>query len=460
MHITRRMFLASSAAFVQRRRPNIVFFLSDDQGPWAWSRECSEIATPNLDRLAASGMTFTRAFAATPVCSPSRMTLMTGLLPSQHGVQDYLLPEECVGSGARRYLDGHRTWTMALKEAGYTLGLSGKWHMGDDATPQQGFSFWATVPGGGGTYRDAPFVKNGEAIRSGGYKTDQQGDYALEFLRAQEQRGGPFCLYVPFYAPHTPYDFQPERDRDLYAGSRFSCYPRLPVHPRQHPGLRSNHLQEESMRSYSALVSGMDYNIGRVLDRIERMGAREDTIVIFTADQGWNAGHHGVWGKGNGTIPFNLYEESIRVPMIWSEPGRVRAGAHCAAMVSHYDFPATLLEMAGVTAAMGRSPGRSYASLLRGRGELSREALYSEYAYVRGRRTTSTKTIVRAGYESEHYDLAADPAESENLWTGRAKERGVAERRIGAFFRQLGAPPLERWRETTTQKLPGYPSPA
>lgn len=462
--ISRRQFLSAAApALFRKRRPNFVVFLTDDHGPWAWQDECQEFRTPHLTRLARSGMTFTRAYSATPVCSPSRMTLFTGLLPCQHGVQDYLLPEESFGLGARRYLDGRFTWSQRLQEAGYVLGMSGKWHMGDDPAPQAGFSFWVTVPGGGGTYRDAPFWKNGQRTHAPGFKTDVQGDFALEFLESRASRPEPFCLYLPFYAPHTPYDFQPERDRMPYAESTFGCFPRLPRHPRQNLSLRNHHLREESMRSYSALVTGIDENVGRILHQIERMGAWEDTIVVFTADQGWNAGHHGVWGKGNGTVPFNLYEESVRVPMIWHAPGRIPPGRRCEALISHYDFLPTLLDLAGEASAVPRGlPGRSYRAWLEGRRPRWREDLYFEYAYVRGIRTSREKLILREpGLPGEYYDLAADPGETQNLFADPALQARQArlERPLRSFFFSLGAPPLAEWRRTTTQKLFDYPEP-
>jgi arylsulfatase A-like enzyme len=204
----------------------------------------------------------------------------------------------------------------------------------------------------------------------------------------------------------------------------------------------------------------MDHNVGRVLDQLERMGARDNTIVVFTGDQGWNAGHHGLWGKGNGTIPFNLYEESIRVPMIWSVPGRVAAGAKSDEMVSHYDFLPTLLDLLDVPLRRDRAmPGQSYRRVLEGRGAPRRDRLYFEYAYVRGQRTSRTKLVMRDGYPGEFYDLQADPGESSNLWDERSGGRQAAERQTEEFFRSIGAPPLHRWRETTTQKMFAYPPP-
>src|SRR6185295_10936579 len=163
----RRTFLASlsATAFAQRpaRKTNVVMFMTDDHGAWALgSYGCGEMHTPNLDALAASGARFTRAYACTPVCSPSRMTWITGRIPSVHGVQDYLVPEDTFGPKTRRWLQGHTPYTEILARNGYTLGMCGKWHMGEDDKAQAGFTYWATVPGGGGTYRNPEFVKNGE----------------------------------------------------------------------------------------------------------------------------------------------------------------------------------------------------------------------------------------------------------------------------------------------------------
>jgi len=437
-------------------------FMTDDHGAWATGAYgCSEIHTPNVDALARGGVRFDRAYACTPVCSPSRMTYMTGKLPSQHGVQDYLVAEDTAGPNARRWLDGHTCYTELLAQAGYTLGLSGKWHMGEDEKAQRGFSYWATVPGGGGTYRNPVFVRNGERTPVNRFKTDAVGDFALEFI--EQNRTKPFYLHVPFFAPHTPYDYQPEEYRKPFGdAAQFGCFPQAgPVHRQQNKSLAQHHGRRESMRAYSALVTGMDANIGRILRRLEELGLRENTLVIFTADQGWNAGHHGVWGKGNGTVPFNMYEESIRVPMIWNHPARggIRAGGITRGMVSSYDFFPTILEYLGIPA---RNPGvgRSYVPLLRdpaARRQVNR--LHFEYAYVRAIRTENLKYIERASpWEGELYDLETDPGETRNLWSESAysKQRALLARDLRAFFARQGAPPIEQWKATTRQKLFDY----
>jgi choline-sulfatase len=462
--LSRRRLLASAAPYVfaraaQPKRPNIIVFMTDDHGAWAnGAYGCAEMYTPNIDRLAKGGAQFTRAYAATPVCSPSRMTYLTGKMPSTHGVQDWIRPAESFGERTKFWLKGHTTFAKLLAEAGYRTGMTGKWHMGEDAKAQEGFSYWATVPGGGGPYKDVTFVKNGREVKAPGFKEDFIGDCALEFLGQKSAQ--PFFLYVPFYAPHTPFSYQPDEDRAHYAKSAFACFPREPRHPWQNRGLRAHHLEEESMRSYSALISGADRNVGRVLQYLREHGLENDTTVVFTADQGWNAGHHGVWGKGNGTWPFNMYEESIRVPMLWRHPGRIPAGQKRAEMISSYDLFPTILEWAGISAPPDRArPGRSYAPLLRGEKPRWDNRLFFEYSMVRAIRTGGAKLVVRTpGWPSEFYDLEADPGERRNLIDEPSRARQIAGLRaeMEQWFAGIGAPPLERWRETTSQELTEY----
>lgn len=464
MAITRRTALASPFLFLPGRaaqpRPNIVWFMTDDHGAWALGAYgCKEMHTPNLDRLAAEGVRFTRAYACTPVCSPSRMTYVTGKIPSRHGVHDWLRPVDSFGAKSRYWLEGHETVAEVLGRNGYTCGMTGKWHMGHDDTPAKGYSYWATVPGGGGTYRNPEFVKNGVRQRINEFKTDAVGDCAIEFLSMQK-KDSPFFLHVPFYAPHTPYDFQPAGDRKHYDDAPFSCFPDDPMHPWQNAGLKRHWRDRESKHSYSALVSAVDRNVGRVLDKVREMGARENTVVIFTADQGYNTGHHGVWGKGNGTHPFNMYEESIRVPMIWNHPGHLRPAAPDA-MISSYDFFPTILDYAGVKAKPDAARvGRSYAPLLRGARIAPRNRLYFEYANVRAVRTENQKYIARTGenWPSELFDLEADPGEKNNVLED--PRYAAARRSLSAdlknWFERAGAPALENWRGSAKQELTVY----
>lgn len=447
----------AQAAAQSRRRTNVIFIMTDDHGAWAMGYNgCMH--TPNLDALARGGVRFTNAFAATPVCSPSRMTYITGKMPSHHGVQDYLLPVDSAGAESRRFLEGQLTFTEVLAKAGYTLGMCGKWHMGHDEKAQAGFTFWSTVPGGGGTYKNPVFVKNGKEDKTPGFKTDLVTDSAIEFL--DTVRDKPFFLMMPHYAPHTPFDTVPDRDLQPYANSDFKCFPDKPTHPNQHPGLAKNHGNTASKRAYSGLISGVDVSLGRLLKKLDEMGQRENTLIVFTADQGWNAGHHGVWGKGNGTYPYNMYEESIRVPMIWNHPGRIKGGRTVDQLISSYDFFPTILDYLGVPAPpreMSRV-GRSYAQFALGRDEKDwRDRLFFEYSHARAIRTRNLKYIERVkDMPSELFDLEADPSEERNVIDDPAYRDRLTKLRsdLHGFFKGIGAPPIEEWKTTTRQRIP------
>ncbi len=464
--LTRRALLGSSLlqaatkAAAAPKRPNVIMFMTDDHGAWATGAYgCGGMNTPNIDELARTGVKFTRAFACTPVCSPSRMTYMTGRVPSTHGVQDWIVPKDSFGPTTMRFLDGHPTYSEVLAANGYNLGMVGKWHMGDDDKAQRGFTYWATIPGGGGPYKDQTFIRNGEKVLKPGHKTDAVGDFALEFIDHQTAEK-PFYLLVPFYAPHTPFDYQPEAYRKPFEKSQFSCFPRTPMHKWQNKGLAKMHGNEEAFRSYSALITGADHNIGRILQRLKDKGLRDDTLVIFTADQGWNAGHHGVWGKGNGTWPFNMYEESLRVPLIWNHPARIKPGTVETGMVSSYDYFPTILDYVGVKAQEDpKRAGRSYLPLLEGKRIRWRDRLFFEYANVRGLRTETMKYVERTSeFPSELYDLEKDPGETRNVLSDAKYEMQLAALRkeLAGYFEKLGAPKLADWRQTTKQNLTVY----
>ncbi len=451
------------AAQATARRPNVVFIMTDDHGAWASGvYGCAEMQTPNVDALAKEGMLFTSAFAATPVCSPSRVTFFTGKLPYAHGVQDWIIPKESFGPASKPVLAEHESFTEVLARNGYHLGMSGKWHMGGDEHAQEGFSYWRTVPGGGGPYKDAEFVENGEVRKLPGYKTDHVGDGAVAFLKHHQQTrpNDPFFLNLSFYAPHTPYNFQPEEYRAPYRDAKFACFPRDEQHPRQNTNLAVNHLNEESMRAYSALITGLDANVGKVLQQLKAMGEDGNTLVIFTADQGWNAGHHGLWGKGNGTVPRNMYEESIRIPMIWKHPGSIQAGSRSDALISSYDFFPALLDYLDLHTRPDRHRvGRSFAPLLRGQEMAWRDRLFFEYAETRSIRTRTMKLVLRASpWESELYDLEADPGEKRNVLQDPryAQVRAALRRELESYFADRGAPPIDEWQKSAKRTVSFY----
>ncbi|MCD6408170.1 sulfatase-like hydrolase/transferase, partial [bacterium] len=161
-------------------KTNVIFILSDDQGVWASG--CygnDEIKTPNIDKLAEEGIRFENFFVATPVCSPSRATILTGKIPSQHGIHDWIKKGN-VGPDAISYLEGEVCYTDIFAKNGWSCGISGKWHLGNSQIPQHGFVDWYVHQTGGGDYNKAPMVKNGQLIIENGYITDRITDMAIE----------------------------------------------------------------------------------------------------------------------------------------------------------------------------------------------------------------------------------------------------------------------------------------
>ena len=271
-------------------KPNIVFILTDDQGVWAAG--CygnSEIRTPNLDRIADTGTRFENFFVATPVCSPSRATLLTGRISSQHGVHDWIR-EGNVGPDAASYLEGEVAYTDILAEHGWTCGISGKWHLGNSQIVQHGFSHWFVHQRGGGPYNNAPMVRNGELVEEPGYVTDVITDDALATIDRYAGNDAPFYLSVHYTAPHSPWTGHPQDIVDSYDDCPFESCPQEPRHPWA-ISLTDNCLGDrEMLKGYFAAVTAMDHNVGRILDRLEERGIRDETLVVFVSDNGFSCG--------------------------------------------------------------------------------------------------------------------------------------------------------------------------
>lgn len=441
-------------------KTNVVFILTDDQGPWAIS--CAgnpEIRTPHLDRLAARGLRFENFFCASPVCSPSRASFFTGRIPSQHGVHDWIREGNVPvgpGAGATEYLAGLTCYTDILAENGYTCGMSGKWHLGASHKPQASFGHWFVHQRGGGDYNNAPMVRMSdsgeyELYDAKGYVTNVITDDALAFL--DENAARPFYLSVHYTAPHSPWTGHPQAIVDSYDDCPFESCPQEPRHPWAQ-GLTDNCLgNREMLKGYFAAVTAMDADVGRIVDRIETLGLRDRTLVVFVSDNGFSCGHHGFWGKGNGTLPLNMYENSVKVPFIMSHPGRIEEGQVTSGLASAYDFMPTLLEYLGLDNVEDENlPGASFLQVVEGRAGESREdvVIYDEYGPVRMIRTREWKYVERHPEgPDELYNLVDDPGERTNLVSDSARSGRVKEMkgRLAEWFARYVDPARDGWRQ-------------
>jgi len=450
--------------------PNIVMVLTDDQGCWAMG--CAgnaEIRTPNLDRLSRTGTRFENFFCVSPVCSPARASLLTGRIPSQHGIHDWLrsgnstLEKEGVGQPTE-YLRGQTGYTDVLAARGYVCGFSGKWHLGDAHHPQKGFTFWEAHAAGGGPYYGAPLIRDGAIYNEPRYVTDAITDNALKFLELQAAAPAPFYLSVHYTAPHSPWDRE-HHPRDIYDAYYRECpfrsTPDVPAHPWQinsAPIPGNPEKRRANLSGYFAAVTAMDANVGRILDWLEVHGLRGNTLVFFTSDNGMNMGHHGIYGKGNGTFPLNMYDTSVKVPMLVSRPGHIAAGRVSSALLSHYDFRPTLLEYVGLDdTEAGGLPGRSFAGLLNGKATPGDEEVivFDEYGPVRMIRTREWKYVHRYPYgPHELYDVARDPDERQNLLGDPAQRDRLVELRgrLERWFSRFVDPAVDGAREAVTGK--------
>jgi choline-sulfatase len=406
------------------QRPNVLFILSDDQGEWAMG--CSgnpDIRTPALDAIAAAGIRFTHFFCTSPVCSPARASIMTGQIPSQHGVHDWIRDGN-MGDRRVDYLRHHELVTDRLADAGYRCGLVGKWHLGASDVPRRGYVRWFAHQSGMSPYYDAPMVDEDRPCKVPEYLTDVLTDEGIAFLRRESTRAEPFWLSLNYTAPHYPWiDSHPRAYTDLYADCAFVACPQESPHPWSatgNPATDEGHARpRESLTGYYAAMTAMDDGIGRVVAEVDRLGLRDSTLVIFMSDNGMNCGHHGIWGKGNGTRPQNMYDTSVKVPCLFAQPGRIRAGQVSDALLSGYDVFPTLLHYVNVTAEPDtRKPGRSFADLLDSRVSERDDAVvvYDEYGPVRMVRTHEWKYVHRyPDGPHELYQLSRDPGERRNL---------------------------------------------
>jgi arylsulfatase A len=442
-------------------RPNIVFLLADDLG---WSDIAIDggdlVDTPNLARLAKSGVRFTNAYSAAPVCSPTRASLLTGKYPARlHMTTWYeasqvppmnkkLIPPVTVADLPL----SETTIAEVLHQKGYLTAHIGKWHLGSAGyyPENQGFdiniggTFWGApqthfYPYKGTKYfgGEARYVPHLEWGKPGEYLADRLTNEALNVIsRSKDQ---PFYLNLWFHSVHVPAEAPPE----LVASYQ----------KKLHPGLHHTN------PTYAAMIANLDHNVGRVLDHIEKLGIGGRTIVIFGSD---NGGYIGKWqgaqvtdnsplrsGKGS------LYEGGIRVPLIVRWPGIAARGTTCSEPVISNDFYPTILEMTGLLqeTAYEKTDCRSLAPLLKNpESALDRKHLFFHYPHYY--ETTSPVSAVREGQwklleyfedgHSELYDLQRDPSEKNDL--SSAQPQKLAELRDQ----------LHLWRQSVNAQMPTH----
>ncbi len=462
-----------NGGFDMSKKPNILFVLTDDQGAWALNcAGTSDLHTPNIDKIASKGIRFENFFCTSPVCSPARASLLTGNIPSAHGIQDWLRggnidierfpelkdnPTYASEHEAIEYLKEQVTYTDVLSKNGYNCALSGKWHLGDSINPQQGFKKWFTIARGGCGYYNGDMVFDGKIHVESNYITDIITDKAIEFMNELSVEEEPFYLSVHYTAPHSPWDEEnhPKEFIDMYRNNDFTVLPDLPIHPWQVDTAPhgTGEKRKELLRGYYASITAMDKSVGRLINYLEETNLIDDTIILFTSDNGMNMGHHGIWGKGNGTFPQNMFDTSIKVPFIISYPQEFPENIVCDQLLSQYDFFPTILEYLKIdTSKYKHLPGKSFVHILKSEDVKQEESIvvFDEYGPVRMIRNKEWKYIHRYPYgPHELYNLLKDPHEDHNLYETSECEDIVEKMKneLEIWFHQYVDPSIDATKE-------------
>jgi len=438
-------------------RPNILFIMTDDHAAHAISAYGSKInKTPHLDKLAGEGIRLDRCFVTNSICTPSRAAILTGKYSHKNGVPVF-----------NRFDGSQQTVAKLLQAAGYHTGMFGKWHLGSDPT---GFDRWKILPGQG-AYHDPVFYTSSARKKETGYCTDLITDFSIDFLD-NRPKDKPFFLMCHQKAPHR--NWQPREDKkakwakvqvplpetfdDDYAGKADAAREatmRLEDHltpndVKEKPpeGLAGRDLKiwkyQRYMQDYLACVESVDDNIGRLMGYLDKQGLRDNTLVIYTSDQGFFLGDHGWYDKRF------MYEESLRMPFLARWPGKVKPGTTSGDMVLNVDFAPTFLAAAGLPAPADMQ-GKSALELLAGNTPAGwRTDMYYRYYHYPadhrvqphiGVRTLTHKLIHFNKIDQwELYDLTVDPREKRNLIREPGQQAKVAElkSRLMALKKELG----------------------
>lgn len=412
-------------AHAAEKKPNFIFLIADDHR-WdamgAVQREHGERArypwfeTPSMDRLAAGGVRFRNAFITHSICSPGRAGFLTGQYNHVNGVLD---------NGTHFPVDSVTHATL-LRDAGYRTAYFGKWHMGDQKGPRPGFQHSASFINQG-IYQDCPFEINGAMVETQGWVDDISTDLAIGWLRQNRATEAPFSMVIGFKSPHNRRGGEnlPERLRSLYEGKTTKPTPNCAIAAIYHKPLteadkgRERGLSANSVHlDYLRHIKGIDENLGRLLDTLDEMGIADDTVIVYSSDNGYFLGERGLGDKRA------LYEEGLRIPFIVRYPRLFPKGKLIDEMALNIDLAPTFLDLAGLPSHPGIQ-GASLKALALGEKPADwRTSFLSYYRKELGDtptchavRTETAKLIVYPDRPewTEVYDLTNDPYELNNL---------------------------------------------
>jgi arylsulfatase A-like enzyme len=437
-------------------RPNIVFIFSDDHAAHAIGAYGSKInETPHLDRLAKEGMRFDSCFATNSICTPSRATVLTGKYSHMNGTPVF-----------NRFNGAQNTAPKHLQKAGYHTGMIGKWHLGSDPT---GFDYWEILPGQGDYFNPVLYTATGQKKYESQYVSDVITDLTIDFMKSVP-KDKPFFVFCGHKAPHRAWEPHPRYAawknrkvpepatlRDDYKGRTDALREneqtiardltrrdlKLAPPPELKGPARNQWLNEvptevvvdgrtltgeelfawkyqRYLQDYLACVQSVDDSVGRILDHIDKSGLKENTVVIYSSDQGFFLGDHGMYDKRF------MYEASLRMPFLVRWPGVIKAGTTTPAIAINPDFAPTFCDLAGMPVPDDMQ-GRSLAPIFRGETPADwRRSMYYRYYHDPGHHNTRAHLGVRTATHKliwfvkkdqwELFDLVRDPDEMKNIY--------------------------------------------
>jgi arylsulfatase A-like enzyme len=472
----------------KKKPPNLLIIIVDNQ--WAGALGCygnTEHRTPNLDLLSRQGMRFSRGFCTNALCSPTRASLMTGLMPSQHGVQEPFNDDLSYLPDDWEAISEFRTLPLTLANRGYYNALVGKWHLGQWANPVLGFQHWVVYPKGHTTdFYNNTIYDNGKKVEvKGRHLVDFWAEKAAEFLDDYDDEK-PFFLYVGFNGPYTmsPTGFGPDPQNPFYKDyeevefepfkEHFSetmlSMITQPYDPNADPELVATdpmgmlkamnaelfdylrmHNDPTSRANIAAQNAMVDHGVGVIMKALERNKLEEDTLVLYLSDHAMPWGHHGWWAAGVG-FPQVMYDQNVHIPFIMRHTGHIEANRVPDHMVSEYDVMPTILDYLGFgDVEIENSPGKSFAPLLKGEDiESWEEEVYFEHEETRCIRTPQYsywKRLEGMEAENELYDLVKDPGEYENVYGKRGYKKIADEldKKVVKFFEKYSDPRYDLW---------------
>lgn len=442
--------LGQTGAFAQEppkaaERPNILFIMTDDHA--AHSLGCygsPYYKTPNLDRIAQGGVRFANAFVTNALCSPSRAVLLTGKYSHLNGIRENNLTNPAVPGGLG--FDGRQqTFPKLLQAAGYKTALLGKWHLKTDPT---GFDYWNIIIDQG-EYIDPPMIEMGETKPHKGYVVDIVTDMTIKTIDQFRAADQPFCVMCHHKAPHrswvsdkkyaelykdTVFPHPPTFDDDYqrrasaagHADMRLADIPdwKELIPKGLSPAERKEWNFQNYMREYGRVIASLDDNIGRLLDHLDKTGLAQNTVVVYTSDNGMFLGDHGWFDKRF------MYEESLRVPLMIRYPKETRPGRVEERMALNLDLAETFLDYAGAPVPADMQ-GRSLRPLLAGKApaDWRKSVYYHYYEYPEAHRAREHYGVRTERYKLIHFytigewelfDLEKDPRELNNVYADPA----------------------------------------